>query len=87
MAKTFIIEPHSVYFLYPSEGPGVSITSVIFNGKNYDLWEKVVKMALKSKIKLGFIEGTMRKQSKREKMTPRLGHGELYGGILDTQCD
>ena len=31
---------------------------VAFNGKNYDLWEKAVTMALKEKNKLGFIDGT-----------------------------
>jgi len=33
------------------------ITIVIFNGNNYDLWEKVVTTTLRSKNKLGFING------------------------------
>ena len=34
---------------------------MIFNGKNYELWQKVVRTALKFKNKLGFIEGTLTK--------------------------
>ena len=45
----FVIEPHSRYYLHPSEGPGVLITAVVFDGKNYDLWERAVRTALKAK--------------------------------------
>lgn len=34
--KKFVIDNQSPYFLHPSEGLGVTITMVIFNGKNYD---------------------------------------------------
>ena len=33
----------------------------IFDGENYDLWKKVVWTTLKSKNKLGFIDGTLKK--------------------------
>ena len=56
--KRFTIEPHSPYFLHPSEGPGIMITTVIFDGKNYELWERAVTTALKAKNKLGFINRT-----------------------------
>jgi len=55
----FVIEPHSPYYLHPSEGPGMMITAVTFDRKNYDLWERAVRMALRSKNKLGFIDGTL----------------------------
>jgi len=35
--KGFVIEIQSPYYVDPSDGPRVVITSVIFNGKNYDL--------------------------------------------------
>ena len=35
------------------------ITAVIFDGKNYDLCERVVRTALKAKNKLGCIDGTL----------------------------
>jgi len=52
--------------LHPSEGPGVLITAVIFNGKNYDLWERAVRTALKAKNKLMFIDGTLQKPKPKE---------------------
>jgi len=58
-SKGFIIKPQSPYYLHPSEGPGTLITAVVFNGKNYDLWEKAVRTALRAKNKLGFIKGTL----------------------------
>ena len=57
--KKFLVENHSPYYLHPSEGPGGLITAVIFDGTNYDLWARAVKIALKAKNKLGFIEGTL----------------------------
>jgi len=57
----FIIEPHSPYHLHTLEGPGVLIIAVVFDGKNYDLWERAVRVTLKAKNKLGFIEGTLKR--------------------------
>ena len=57
----FLIEPRLPYYLHPSEGPGVSITAVAFDDKNYDLREKAVVTALRAKNKLRFIEGTLKK--------------------------
>jgi len=55
----FVIEPHSPYYLHPSEGSGVMITAVVFDGKNYDLWEWAVRTVLKAKNKLCFIDGSL----------------------------
>lgn len=65
-SSKFIVEPTSPYFLHPSEGPGVMITAVVFNGKNYDLWEKAVTTALLAKNKLGFIDGTLQKPTPKD---------------------
>jgi len=62
----FVIEPYSPYYLHPSEGPGALITAVVFDGKNYDLWEKAVWTALKAKNKLGFIDGSLTKPELKE---------------------
>ena len=66
MNKKFVIENHSPYFLHASEGPGVLITALIFDGKNYDLWKNVIRSSLKSKNKLGFIEGKLKKPTPKE---------------------
>ena len=63
--KRFVIEPHSPYYLHPSERPGMMITAVIFDGKNYDLWERAVRTALRSKNNLAFIEGKLTRPAER----------------------
>jgi len=65
-----LIDSHSPYYLHPSKGPGMTITSVIFNGKNYDLWQQAIRTALGSKNKLGFIEGTLKRAELKEGVDP-----------------
>jgi len=60
-SNKFVIDNQSPYFLHPSERPGVTITTVIFNGKNYDLWKKAVRTVLQSKNKLRFIDRIIKK--------------------------
>jgi len=69
--KKFVLKTHLPYFLHPCEGPGALITAVIFDGKNYNFWEKAVRTSLKSKNKLGFIEGTITKP------TPKTGEDTI----------
>jgi len=57
--KRFVIDPHSPYYLHLLEGP--DITVVIFDGKNYDLWVRAVRAALKSNNKLAFIESMLKR--------------------------
>ena len=64
--KRFAVEPHSPYYLHQSEGPGMMIIAVIFDGKNYDLWETAVRTALRSKNKLVFIEGKLTRPADQE---------------------
>jgi len=54
-----MVENHSPYYPHPLEGPGGLITTVNFNGTNYNVWRKLVKTALKAKNKLGFIDGML----------------------------
>jgi len=64
--QRFIIESHSPYYLHPSEGPGMLIMAVVFDGKNYDLWERAVTTALKAKNKLVFIDGSLSRSNEVE---------------------
>ena len=82
----FVIETHLPYCLHPSEGPGMLITVVIFDGKNYDLWEAAVRTELKAKNKLGFIDGTQTKPTIAEGQDPsklQAWDGELYDLLID----
>jgi len=38
----------------------------VFDGDNYDLWEKALQTTLKSKNKLEFIDGTLKKPKIKE---------------------
>ena len=58
---TFVIDPQSSYYLHPSDGPVAIITSTKFDRKNYGLWNRALTMALMSKNKLGFIDGSISK--------------------------
>jgi len=81
--KGFVIDVQFPYYLPPSDGPEVVITSLIFNGKNYDLWQNVVRTALRSKNKLGFIEGTLTKPtSKKEEDCVKLNAWEIVNSMI-----
>lgn len=61
-----MIEPHSPYYLHPSKGPGVMITAVGFDGKNYGLCERAVRTTLKAKNKLVSIDGSLTRPDAKE---------------------
>lgn len=62
--KNFVIEAHSPYYLHPSGGPRILVTTVIFDGMNYELWQRTIWTALRAKNQLGFIEGTLKRPKK-----------------------
>jgi len=59
--EPFVITSQSPYFLHPSNSPGVIITAIKFDRKNYNLWEMAVRTSLKSKNKLSFIDKSITK--------------------------
>ena len=52
-------DPMSPYFLHHSENPSMALVSLALTAQNYHLWAKAMRMALKSKNKLAFINGTI----------------------------
>ena len=77
--KEFTIDSKSPYFLDPSGSSGAMTTSIKFNGKNYDLWEKAVRTALKAKNKLGFIDGSITKPTTD---LEELSAGEIVNSMI-----
>ncbi|XP_057760339.1 uncharacterized protein LOC130980703 [Arachis stenosperma] len=59
-------DPASPFYLHPSENPGISITHEILNGRNYGDWSRAMNLALKSKNKLRFIDGSLDKPEKHD---------------------
>jgi hypothetical protein len=46
------------YFLHPNENPGLVFVNPPLSGPNYHSWSRAMTMALRSKNKLHFINGT-----------------------------
>jgi len=64
--QSFVIDNQSPCFLHPSDSPGAIITSIKFDAKNYKLWESMIRTSLRSKNKLGFIDGTIQRPTMEE---------------------
>ncbi|XP_072077273.1 uncharacterized protein [Arachis hypogaea] len=62
------LHPSNPFYLHPSENPGIPISTVILNGKNYNTWSRSMLLALKSKNKLGFIDGTIAKPEENDNL-------------------
>lgn len=52
------IDTQHPYYLHPSDNPGMTLTTVILTEQNYNQWSRSMEIALSSKLKLGFVDGT-----------------------------
>ena len=52
------IDVHHPYYLHPSDNPGMQITNVVLGELNYNQWSRSMEIALSSKLKLGFVDGS-----------------------------
>ncbi|KAE8731176.1 Detected protein of unknown function [Hibiscus syriacus] len=72
MAQT--IDSSHPLFLHPSDTPGVHLVSQQLTGvETYNLWSRSMRIALLAKNKLGFVDGTCRRDD--------------YEGLLQTQWE
>lgn len=53
------------FFLSSSDHPGMQLTVKPFDGGNFILWSRPIRQALKMKTKLGFIDGSYTRPSKK----------------------
>ena len=56
----------SPYSSHHSDHPGLVLISKPLNGNNYSTWKRAMTLALNSKNKLGFVDGTINSPSKSE---------------------
>nr|KYP49082.1 hypothetical protein KK1_029204 [Cajanus cajan] len=56
-----IITPNSPFYLSPLDNPGTPLVAVLLNGDNYRTWARSMRMALRAKTKLGFIDGSIKR--------------------------
>ena len=47
------------YYLNPNENLSQSIVNTVLDGSNYQMWSRSVRFALKTKHKVGFIDGSI----------------------------
>ncbi|KAL5769281.1 hypothetical protein ACOSQ2_016064 [Xanthoceras sorbifolium] len=59
-SKFVLLDP---YYTHHSDHPGLVLISKILNGDNYSTWKTAMILALNSKNKLGFINGTIKAPS------------------------
>ena len=64
------MDPTSPYYLHPNEMPGALMVSLILNGRNYHSWSRSMRMALKAKTKLQFIDGTIARPNRDDALFP-----------------
>lgn len=65
LQDTMMLSP---YYLHASDRPENIITTVQLKGENYEDWTKHVRNALRTKRKLGFIDGTLKKPTTEEEI-------------------
>jgi len=49
------------YMLHPSDHPGLLIVSTIFDGNGFGSWRRTMTIALSTKSKLCFVDGSLAK--------------------------
>lgn len=75
------IAPTSPLYLHPSENTNLHLTTIKFNGNNYELWADALRNGLDAKNKLAFVEGTIRKPILKE------GAEETMESVAWRQCN
>lgn len=55
------IDTQHPYYVHPFDSPGMNLTNIILTEHNYSQWSRSVDIALSSKLKLGFIDGSYAK--------------------------
>ncbi|XP_016485592.2 uncharacterized protein LOC107805989 [Nicotiana tabacum] len=54
-----VVDSAHPYYLHPSDYPGMSFVSSMFDGRGYGGWRRAVVIAQSTKNNLGFIDGTL----------------------------
>ncbi|XVE95954.1 hypothetical protein REPUB_Repub02eG0180000 [Reevesia pubescens] len=60
----------SPYYLHANENPSMVLVSPVFSGSNYHSWSRSMKVALLSKNKLHFVDGTIKMPASTDLLFP-----------------
>ena len=69
-AMSHLSDPNSPYFLHPGKGPGAVLVSTPLIETNYHLWSRTMTMALESKNKMCFLDGSLPKPNIGDPLRP-----------------
>jgi len=58
-SHTPVIEPNDPLFIHPSDQPRQILVADAFSGEDFDSWKRTFLIALSSKNKVGFVDGTI----------------------------
>ncbi|XP_028768107.1 uncharacterized protein LOC114725722 [Neltuma alba] len=70
MAAEPTIDQSSPYYIHPSENPALILVAPPLDGSNYHSWSRAMRMALLSKNKIKFADGTIPPPSVNDPMFP-----------------
>lgn len=59
--SSLVLTQSSAFYLGSSDNPGTPLVAAPLNGGNYRTWARSMKAALRAKMKLGFIDGSIKK--------------------------
>ncbi|BAT79878.1 hypothetical protein VIGAN_02281900, partial [Vigna angularis var. angularis] len=60
--------PSSPYYLHPGENPSITLISQVLTESNYSSWSRNLKRAILSKNKIKFIDGSIQKSARTDKL-------------------
>lgn len=63
-----MLDPLSSYYLHPGESLGTPLISLMLTAQNYHAWSSAMRLALKSKNKLNFINGSIVKPQEDDRL-------------------
>ncbi|KAH1208360.1 hypothetical protein GmHk_15G043195 [Glycine max] len=55
----FATNPSNPYYMHPNENPSLVLVQPVLDNKNYQIWCRSMKVALISKNKVKFVDGTL----------------------------
>ena len=55
----FATNPSNPYYMHPNENPSLILIQPMLDNKNYQIWCRSMKVALISKNKVKFVDGTL----------------------------
>nr|DAD49020.1 TPA_asm: hypothetical protein HUJ06_018957 [Nelumbo nucifera] len=62
--------PSNPFYLHPNENPSLVLVSPVLSGPHFHSWFRSMRMALLSKNKLGFVDGSISIPSKDDPTYP-----------------